>query len=108
LEAMASGLGVIAYDYAAARSHIGNGETGILVPLGDSGAFVAAAVKLASQPAELKRVRRQAREYSRLIGWPRVVERFAALLNGNDDQIRGPLRSLVGRQNLATAARGRI
>jgi glycosyltransferase involved in cell wall biosynthesis len=108
LEAMASGLGVIAYNYAAARSHIADGETGILVPLGDSRAFVAAAVKLASQPAQLKRVRRQAREYSRLIGWPRVVERFAALLNGNDDQMRGPFRSLVGRQNLATAARGRI
>ena len=108
LEAMASGLGVIAYDYAAARSHIANGETGILVPLGDSGAFVAAAVKLASQPEELKRVRRQARDYSRLIGWPRVVERFAALLNGNDDQVRGPLRSLVGGHKLATAVRGRI
>ena len=108
LEAMASGLGVIAYDYAAARSHIINEETGILVPLGDSRAFVAAAVKLASRPGELKRVRRQAREYSRLIGWPRVVGRFAALLNGNDAQVRGPLRSLVGRQNLATATRGRI
>jgi glycosyltransferase involved in cell wall biosynthesis len=108
LEAMASGLAVIAYDYAAARSHIADGETGILVPLGDSTAFVAAAVKLASQPGELKRVRRQAREYSTLIGWPRVVERFAALLDGNDDQVRGPLRSLVGGQKLATAARGRI
>jgi glycosyltransferase involved in cell wall biosynthesis len=108
LEAMASGLGVIAYDYAAAGSHIANGETGILVPLGNSTAFVAAAVKLASQPGELKRVRRQAREYSTLIGWPRVVERFAALLNGNDDQVRGSLRSLVGGQKLATAARGRI
>ena len=108
LEAMASGLGVIAYDYAAARSHIANGETGILVPLGDSRAFVAAAVKLASQPGELERVRRQARDYSRLIGWPRVVEHFAALLNGSDKQVRGPLRPLVGRQNLAAALRGRI
>jgi len=108
LEAMASGLGVIAYDYAAARSHIADGETGIVVPFGDSRAFVAAAVKLASQPEELERVRRQAREYSRSIGWPRVVERFAALLNENEDQVCGPFRSLVGRQNLATAARGRI
>jgi len=108
LEAMASGLGVIAYDYAAARSHIANGETGILVPLGDCGGFVAAAVKLASHAGELDRVRRQAREYSRSIGWPRVVEHFAALLDGNDGQVRGPLRPLVRRQNLAAAARGRI
>jgi glycosyltransferase involved in cell wall biosynthesis len=108
LEAMASGLAVIAYDYAAAGCHIADGETGILVPLGESKAFVAAAVQLASQPGKLKRVRRQAREYSTSIGWSRVVERFAALLNENDDQVHSPLPSLVGRRNLAAAARGRI
>ena len=39
LEAMASGLGVVAYDYAAAKSHIAHGETGLLVPYGDSRSF---------------------------------------------------------------------
>ena len=32
LEAMASGLAVVAYDYAAARAHIAHGETGVLAP----------------------------------------------------------------------------
>jgi glycosyltransferase involved in cell wall biosynthesis len=32
LEAMASGLGVVAYDYAAARMHITHGATGVLAP----------------------------------------------------------------------------
>jgi glycosyltransferase involved in cell wall biosynthesis len=34
LEAMASGLAVVAYDYAAARVHIRSGESGVLVPCG--------------------------------------------------------------------------
>jgi len=108
LEAMASGLAVVAFNYAAASCHIVDGETGILVPLGDSGGFVAAAVQLASQPGKLNRVRRQAREYSTSIAWSQVVERFAALLDENDHQVHSPLPSLMGRQNLAAAARGRI
>ena len=40
LEAMASGLVVVAYDYAAAKLHIRHRETGVLVPYGNSKAFV--------------------------------------------------------------------
>jgi glycosyltransferase involved in cell wall biosynthesis len=46
LEAMASGLAVIAYNYAAAKIHISHGQTGILAPYGDSRAFVDAALHL--------------------------------------------------------------
>ena len=37
LEAMASGLAVIAYDYAAARVHIENGTSGLAIPDGRRG-----------------------------------------------------------------------
>jgi glycosyltransferase involved in cell wall biosynthesis len=47
-EAIASGLVVVAYDYAAAHSHIKDGTTGVLAPLGDARAFVDAAVHVAS------------------------------------------------------------
>jgi glycosyltransferase involved in cell wall biosynthesis len=80
LEAMASGLAVIAYDYAAARMHIRHGETGVLVPYGDSTAFVESAAKLVRDPSSLGRIRRQAREYVRSIEWRSVVERFEMLL----------------------------
>ena len=40
LEAMASGLPLVAYDYAAAREHILPGAEGLLAPLGDELAFV--------------------------------------------------------------------
>ena len=51
LEAMASGLVVVAYDYAAARIHVAHGESGALVPRGDARAFVEGAAALARRPA---------------------------------------------------------
>ncbi len=47
LEAMASGLSVVAFDYAAAREHIHDGVSGRTVAFGDSAAFVHAAAQLA-------------------------------------------------------------
>lgn len=80
LEAMASGLAVIAYDYAAARIHITDGETGVLVPYADSRAFIESAARLVLKPQSICRIRRQAREHAVSIGWPEVVARFAALV----------------------------
>jgi glycosyltransferase involved in cell wall biosynthesis len=86
LEAMASGLVVVAYDYAAARMHVTNGGTGVLVPCGVSQAFVDAAANLAHAPQSLPNIRWQARAYARSIAWPHVVEKFETLLTG------GPVR----------------
>jgi glycosyltransferase involved in cell wall biosynthesis len=80
LEAMASGLVVVAYNYAAARMHITPGETGVLVPYGKPQAFVDAAARLARAPQSLPQIRRQARAYGAAIDWQQVVERFATLL----------------------------
>jgi glycosyltransferase involved in cell wall biosynthesis len=82
LEALASGLAVVAYDYAAAHIHITSGETGVLVPYRDSQAFVDAAVRLARAPQALHQIRQQARAYVAALDWHWVVERFAALLTG--------------------------
>ena len=80
LEAMASGLVVVAYDYAAAHLHVRNGETGVLARQGDTAAFVAAAVDLVHVPQRLAEIRRQARTHAASVDWQLVVERFAALL----------------------------
>jgi glycosyltransferase involved in cell wall biosynthesis len=92
LEAMASGLGVVAYDYAAARHHIEPGETGVLVRYGDRRAFVEEAAALARSPASLHRLRRQARAHAAAVDWHRVVERFEGLLTGALDNLAGPGR----------------
>jgi glycosyltransferase involved in cell wall biosynthesis len=80
LEAMASGLVVVAYDYAAARMHLTHGETGVLVPYGEAQAFVDAAAQLAREPLPLHHIRRQARASAARIDWQCVVERFETLL----------------------------
>ena len=80
LEAMASGLAVVAYDYAAARMHIADGETGALAPYGDAHVFVDAAARLARDERLRQQLRRQARAYATHIDWRRVVERFEDLL----------------------------
>ena len=80
LEALASGLAVVAYDYAAAREHVRPGRTGLLVPHGDAAAFVAAAVTLARAPERVREMRRAISESVTHLGWDRVVERFEGLL----------------------------
>ncbi|HKN01940.1 MAG TPA: glycosyltransferase family 1 protein [Candidatus Binataceae bacterium] len=107
LEAMASGLVVIAYDYAAATSHITHGETGVLVPYGDSKAFVNSSVRLILASRPLDEIRRRAREHAASINWARVVERFEALLIGAHDQSQTLTNSAIGHRGLAVAARGR-
>src|SRR5687768_15039510 len=51
LEAMASGLGIVAYDYAAAREVLRHGTSALLAPFGNSAAFIAHAETLAQDPA---------------------------------------------------------
>lgn len=80
LEAMASELGIVAYDYAAARQHVTHTQDGLLVPYRDARAFVANAVRLACSPALLERMRRAARHTVLPIDWSRVVERFESVL----------------------------
>jgi glycosyltransferase involved in cell wall biosynthesis len=84
LEAMASGLVVVAYDYAAAHLHIKDRQTGVLVPFGDSRTFVDSAVQVAREPRLLFTMRRQAREYAVSLDWQRVVKRFALLVGAED------------------------
>jgi glycosyltransferase involved in cell wall biosynthesis len=92
LEAMASGLGVIAYDYAAAKMHIHHGDNGLLIPYGDRESFVDAAVRLVRAPDYLATIRSRARKHIVAYDWPRVVERFEKLLMG------ARLRSLAATQ----------
>ena len=83
LEAMASGLAVVAYDYAAAHVHVEPGVTGVLVPPGDARGFVAASTALARARASLAPMRRQARAAMEAVDWTRVVARFEQLLLGD-------------------------
>lgn len=80
LEAMASGLSVVAFDYAAARLHVVDGKNGYAVPFGDEDAFVRAALNAAN--SDQKSIREAARKSARKVRWKKVVSRFEKQLLG--------------------------
>ena len=80
LEAMASGLGIVAYDYAAARQHLVHGRSALLAPFDDEAGFIAAAERMAREPDLAKRLGAQARAASEGITWDRIVEDFEGAL----------------------------
>ncbi len=79
LEALASGLAVVAFDYAAARAHVRVGHNGRLAPFGDAGAFVDAATTLARDASALRRMGQVARQDILRLDSERVYDRLEAL-----------------------------
>ncbi|THT96460.1 glycosyltransferase family 1 protein [Lampropedia puyangensis] len=75
-EALASGVPVVGFDYAAARELIHHDVNGVLVPFGDQQAFIQATVQAASQPAHLRQMARQAAETGR--SWKSVLQDLIA------------------------------
>jgi len=80
IEAMASGLAIVAFDYAAAHEHIEHGENGLLAPMGEESAFARVATDLIADPAGIGRLRRNARRSAERIDWDQVNDDFAAAL----------------------------
>lgn len=72
-EALASGLAVLAFDYAAASELIRHGHNGLLAPFGDEDAFVRRAVDLVSQPALVAQLRQAARASTQALDWGCIV-----------------------------------
>ncbi len=80
LEAMSSGLAVVAYDYAAPRMHITHQHNGLTVDFGDADAFRDAAVDLVRNPETLKMIRQQARVKAEQTDWKHVIDHFEKVL----------------------------
>jgi glycosyltransferase involved in cell wall biosynthesis len=74
LEALASGLAVVAFDAAAAGALIRNGRNGLLVPVGDGDAFVRAACAAAS--GDMAALRQRGRQTALASDWEPVLHRF--------------------------------
>lgn len=80
VEALASGLGVVAYDYAAAAELIEDGHNGSVAAPDDANAFINSAVLLATDRTLLARVRTHAASSVAHLDWMQVSEVFAAKL----------------------------
>lgn len=80
VEAMASGLAVIAYDYASAQQHIRHARNGVLVPFGAADEFVDLATALAEAPDRARVLGRNARATAEKLDWSFIVAEFEQAL----------------------------
>ncbi len=80
VEAMASGLPVVAFDCAAAAQTIRDGESGRLVPGSDEAGFAAAVLELALDADARAAIGAAARAQALRHDWAGVVRRFESVL----------------------------
>jgi glycosyltransferase involved in cell wall biosynthesis len=99
-EAMASGLVVLAFDYAAARQHIRPGVNGATVPLGDAPAFLAGAEGLLARRGSWPALRASARASALDITWDKIVTCFEREL------LRAQAGNSTGAVSVALTAAG--
>jgi glycosyltransferase involved in cell wall biosynthesis len=89
MEAMASGLAIVAYDYAAARQHLRHWVSGVLAPLGDAPEFIRMAGLLARGPKLRARLGEGARRAAEAITWDKVFDDLERVLRRTADTARG-------------------
>lgn len=80
VEAMASSLATIAYDYAAARQHIVHNDNGVLVPFSDTQAFIEQAKLLIADMARVQRLRDAASETMKTLSWDHIMGQMESVL----------------------------
>ena len=86
LEAMASGLATVSFDYAAPKAYVQHEDNGLLATFGDEASWQTMACALAAHPAYIARLRPAARATAETIGWNAVIDRFESLLRRVADQ----------------------
>jgi glycosyltransferase involved in cell wall biosynthesis len=80
MEALASGLPVIAFDTAAPSEHVVDKVSGRLVAPGDEHGFIAAVAGIVDRGVDLAPMRAAALDAARRASWPEVLARFEARL----------------------------
>jgi len=80
IEAMASGLAVVAYDCAAAEEIIRHDENGLKVAPEDQAAFIAQAASLAPDVARQRRLGTAAAARAAQLSWDAIIDSFERVL----------------------------
>ena len=92
LEAMASGVAVVAFDHGAAREHIVDDVNGRRITAGDRDDFIAAALELALDVPRRERLGHNARSSVAALAPGTVIAEFEALLRTlAEDSVHGPV-----------------
>ncbi len=88
IEAMASGLAIVAFNYAAAREHIRHRHDGLLAEFGDDAAFIDLGRALVTDRRLWQRLGQAARRSAEALDWQRVHAQLEAIFL--DVVARGP------------------
>jgi glycosyltransferase involved in cell wall biosynthesis len=96
LEAAASGLGIVAYNYAAAREHLVHERSALLPVFDDRAAFIGQAVRMARDLGMARRLGAAARTAAAPITWDRIAGDFEAVLLDVAHPIRARLNPALG------------
>ena len=96
LEAMASGLVTVAYDYAAAAQHIQQGFNGIKAGKGNEQEWLAQALRAADIEA-LADMRETARDSILDLSWDHIINRFEGIL-ADSARLRQPMLDAQGKK----------
>lgn len=103
-EAMASGLGVVSYAYAAASNLIENNKNGVLVNLNSPSSFVNSALGLACDRSKLNAIRELVALGVAHLEWDKVCDRFEyailAAAHGNQFNFKSAIQKLNMAQHL--------
>jgi len=76
LEGLASGLAVVAYDYAAAKVHVNNSVSGVKAPLGDEETFIDLATALLRFPNNIRFIRSNSRTQAQRADWTAIISKL--------------------------------
>ena len=80
VEAMASGLATLAYDYAAAQQHIRHDQNGLLAPFDNTAEFIAQARALVTDAERIQRLRTEARHTVEQLTWEHILGQLEEVL----------------------------
>jgi len=80
VEAMASGLAVVAFRYAAAAEHIEHERNGLHAEFGNEEQFIVLASKLAMDVTRVHKMRTQAHQTMLKLDWQNIVDEFEQAL----------------------------
>ena len=72
--ALASGLVVLAYDYAATREHVRDGVNGFAAKFGDREAFLAGVRTVLARRGDWPMIREEARKTAKDITWEAIFD----------------------------------
>ncbi|MBA3685342.1 MAG: glycosyltransferase family 1 protein [Planctomycetes bacterium] len=87
LEAMASGLAVVAFDYAAPAMHIEHRVSGMLAPFDDADEFIRMSVEAACDLAWIRRMGAQACVRASGQSWSSIIDQFEAILTSARERV---------------------